>query len=346
MSEQNVQETLADHTRLFDHPHCSTARVSVIQDLQANQYKTARTRLKWAYADHFDINDADWAFLESLARVRNGITTTLVLTHGEGELKDCIFTDLLKGHGPIRDLYDAQIGQLIDAGLLRRPRICGEKRTRIIRKPYYVLTPEATDCIDIGMVGPRIGDLGESVTHSIGARLYGQYMKHRIAKETDWTASVNYYDDLILDEHSMDVAVYVSTDEHSSRDLYAVGEVKTVLSSATEARNSLYKMGNVHCEHKHWIAPRRELINEIVNVAARREWYSMAPVPKTLAVATNTGLRSTNDRLEASTYTAEGPGLPPTPPITEGFSYEMLYRHLNRADPTLFDAPQLDHVRL
>ena len=167
------------------------------------------------------------------------MTANSVLTHGDGTPKDCIHTNLLKGRGPIRDLYDANIEQLLEAGLLRLPRIDGGERTQIIYKPYFVLTPEATDCIDRRTVGSNVGDLGETVTHAIGARLNGQYMRWRVPRETRLEVSVQYYDDLILDDHVVDVAVLVyPPGESHNRRLFAVGEIKTVLSGDSEAINS------------------------------------------------------------------------------------------------------------
>ncbi|MHB9286448.1 hypothetical protein ACKVMT_05350 [Halobacteriales archaeon Cl-PHB] len=348
MDSQKIAQSVAAHSTLFDHPHCSTSRETIVLDVQAGQYETARTRLQRLYAEYFHIEDSDWDFLEALAQVRRALTPKAILTHGEGE-NNCITTDLLKGHAPIRDLYQANIHQLIDAGLLRQPRICGEPRKRIIRKPYYVLTPEATDCIQAGTVGPGIGDLGESVTHAVGARLYGEFMKQRVRQEQDMDVSVEYYDDLILDDHDVDVAVrvYPPGESHNQR-LYAVGEVKTVLSGDSEAVNTMYKMGAVDCEHKHWITPRRELVNEIVNVAALRGWYTLDPVPENLALETepSSGIRSTNDRIGESMYVAEGLGMPISTPLTEVFTYEMLYRKLKQADPAMFDPPTVTSARL
>lgn len=349
MRSQKTQNKLAEHSTLFDHPHCSTSRASIVMDIQVGQYAMARKRLKKLYGKHFGINDADWEFLEALAQVRRALTKNTILTHGHGEVKDSIMTNLLKGHGPIRDLYGANVDRLLETGLLRQPRICGELRERIIHKPYYVLTPESTDCIETGTVGPGIGDLGESVTHAVGARLYGEYMRRRVSQELDLKASIQYYDDLILDEHDIDVAVLVyPPGESHNRQLYAVGEVKTVLSSDDEAINSCYKMGAVDCEHKHWIAPRRELINEVVNVAALRGWYTMDPVPENLALETkdNSGIRSTNDRLSTTEYVAEGLGMPLSTPLSEGFSYEMLYRKIKQTDPAMFDLPVVSTTRI
>lgn len=349
MVSQKTRDKLAAHSTLFGHPRCSTSRESIVMDVQGGQYAIARKRLKRLYDEHFSIDDADWEFLEALAQVRRALTNNAILTHGHGEVKDCITTDLLKGHGPIRDLYGANVDQLLEAGLLRRPRICGDSRERIIHKPYYVLTPESTDCIETGTVGPGVGDLGESVTHAVGARLYGEYMRQRIREERDLKASIEYYDDAILDEHDIDVAVFVYPPGKShKRRLFAVGEVKTVLSSDKEARNSLRKMGAVNCEHKHWIAPRRELINQIVNVAALRGWYTLKSVPEDLPLETkpDSGIRSTNDRIAESEYVAEGLGMPLSTPLTEGFTYEMLYRQLKQADPATFDLPTVTTARI
>lgn len=349
MSFQNNSSGLADHTTLFNHSRCTTSRASIVQDLHADQYETARKRLKQLYTKHFDITHSDWRFLKALASVRNGLTQNIVLTHGDENPRDMITTNLLKGHGPIRDLYDVQPKTLIDADLLRYPRIRGEQRERIIYKPYYVLTPEATDCISANTTGPGVGDLGESVTHAVGARLYGQFMKHRVTQNTDLKPSIEYYDDLILDDHDIDVAVRVYPPGKShEKELYAIGEVKTVLGSDAEAINSLYKTGVVQCEHKHWIAPRRELINKIINIAAHRGWYTLDRVPDTLPLQTRTesGIRSTNDRIANSDYAVDTPGLPPTTPLTEGFSYELLYRELKESDPTIFDLPRVGTATL
>ena len=349
MSQNNRGNVLADHNTLFGHPRCSVERTSIVLDIQAAQYDTARSRLQNLYGKYYGITDADWQFLEALASVRSGLQKNTILTHGEGPQKACIHTHLLKGHAPLRDLYDVDVEPLFAAGLLRRPRICGEERKRIIHKPYFVLTPEATDCIDVGLVGPGVGDLGESVTHAVGARLYGEYMKHRISQETGDSASVTYYDDLILDDYDVDVAVHTYPPGRShEKQLYAVGEVKTVISREKEALDALHKLGAVQCEVKHWITPRREMINEIVNIAVRRGWYTMDPVPETLSLETaaGSGIRSTNDRLAASEYVAHGMGMPLTTPLTAGFSYEMLYRKLKAADPATFDLPRVTTARL
>ncbi|MFC7116646.1 hypothetical protein ACFQH2_19175 [Natronoarchaeum sp. GCM10025703] len=287
----------------------------------------------------------DWEFLQSLAAVRNAMTTRTILTREDDRGENSLFTDLFKGHAPIRDFYDGNIDALFEAGLLRQPRICGEKRTRIIYKPYYVLTPEATDCIDAGLVGPNVGDLGESVVHAIGARLYGHYMRQRLSNLTKYHVMIEYYDDLLLDNHDVDVAVFIRpANRTNGRELHAVGEVKTVLSADSEAINALHKMGALQKPQcKHWIAPRRELINEIVNVAALRGWYSLDRVPTTLALenAQSSGIRSTNERIEDSEFLADQHGGPLTTPLTKGFSYTMLYRELKRMEPSLFDAPRV-----
>lgn len=342
-----TDNTLASHTALFSHPRCTASRASIVQDIHAGLYDQARTRLKRLYVNCFNIDDADWQFLEALADVRNQMVTKTILEWEEGSERYYIMTDLLKGHGPIRDLYGANVDQLLEAELLRRPRIWGDDRKRIIYKPYYVLTSEATDCIERGIVGPNVGDFGETVTHAVGARLYGTYIQNRIQRTTELKADIVYYDDFILDDHDIDVAVrvYPPGESHNKR-LYAVGEVKTVLSSDQEAINSLYKMGAVDCEHKHWIAPRRELINEIVNVAALRGWYSLDEVPETLPLETKpeSNIRSTNDRLAESEYVADGLGMPLSTPLTEGFTYEMLYRDIKQVDPAAFDVPRVKTV--
>jgi hypothetical protein len=340
-----VTDSLADHSTLFNHRRCSITRASIVQDIQAGQYPTAQKRLQRAYQECFGLDAVDWEFLESLAAVRSAMTTKTIATREDREEGDYLFTDLFKGHAPIREFYNANIEALFEAGLLRHPRICGEKRTRIIYKPYYVLTSEATDCIDAGLVGPNVGDLGESVVHAIGARLYGKFMKRRLSDLTEYHVMVEYYDDLLLDDHDVDVAVFVRPpDQANGRDLYAVGEVKTALSADSEAINSLYKMGALRePKCKHWIAPRRELINEIVNVAALRGWYSLDRVPETLALENSqgSGIRSTNERIEASEFIADQSGGPMTTPLTKGFSYTMLYRELKQMDPSLFDAPRI-----
>lgn len=349
MNAGNYNSGLADHTTLFNHSRCTTTRASIIQDLHGGQYETARNRLKRLYTTYFDIQESDWQFLEALASVRNGLTKNTILTHGDENPRDTIMTNLLKGHGPIRDLYDVDTDKLLHANLIRHPHICGEQRERVIHKPYYVLTPEATDCITAGTTGPGIGDLGESVTHAVGARLYGEFMKHRISQETDLKPSIEYYDNLILDDHDIDVAVRVYPPGKShTKELYAIGEVKTVLSGDNEAINTLYKTGAVRCEHKHWIAPRRELLNEIINIAALRGWYTMDRVPDTLPLETRaeSGIRSTNDRIADSDYLAEKMGIPSTTPLTEGFSYEMLYRAIKEIDPTTFDLTRVGTAHL
>jgi hypothetical protein len=340
-----VTDALADHSTLVNHRRCSLTRGSLIQDIQAGQYQAAQTRLRRAYQECFGVDAMDWDFLRSLAAVRSAMTRKTILTREDKKEGDCLFTDLLKGHAPIREFYDASIEALFEAGLLRQPRICGGKRTRIIYKPYYVLTPEATDCLDAGRVGPNVGDLGESVVHAVGARLYGQYMRKRLSTLTGYDVMVEYYDDLLLDDHDVDVAIFVRpADEANGRELYAVGEVKTALSADSEAINSLHKMGALRePQCKHWIAPRRELINRIVNVAALRGWYSLDRVPETLAIENSqgSGIRSTNERIEDSEYIADQSGGPMTTPITKGFSYTMLYRELKQMDPSLFDAPRV-----
>lgn len=349
MNSKKYASGLADHTTLFNHSRCTATRMSIVQDLHGGQYETARNRLKRLYKTHFDIQKSDWQFLEALASVRNALTKNIILTHGDENPQDTITTNLLKGHGPIRDLFGVNADKLLHANLLRHPHIRGEQRERIIHKPYYVLTPEATDCIATGTTGPGVGDLGESVTHAVGARLYGRFMKHRVSQETSLEPSIEYYDNLILDNHDIDVAVRVYPPGKShTKELYAIGEVKTVLSSDAEAINTLYKTGEVRCEHKHWIAPRRELLNEIINVAALRDWYTMDRVPDTLPLETRaeSGIRSTNDRIADSDYLAEKTGIPSTTPLTEGFSYEMLYREIKEIDPTTFDLPRVGTARL
>jgi len=159
---------------------------------------------------------------------------------------------------------------------------------------------------------------------------------------------VEYYDGLLLDDHDVDVAVIVRPpDEANGRKLYAVGEVKTVLSSESEAINSLYKMGALRePQCKHWIAPRRELINEIVNVAAIRGWYSLDPVPETLSIEMShgSGVRSTNRRIGESDFTGERG--PMRTPLTKGFTFTMLYRKLKEMNPSLFDPPRLPDDRI
>lgn len=349
MAPQKLNRTLANHEILFKHARYSATRASIVQDVQAGQYEKAQKRLKRLYEKCFGICNTDWKFLRALGSVRNGMIASTVLTHGEGKTQDCITTTLLKGHGPIRDLFDANINQLVEAGLIRYPRIRGEKRQRVIYKPYYVLTPEATDCIDVGLVGPQVGDLGESVVHAVGARLYGEYMKRRVARETGRKPTVEYYSDLPLDKHTIDIAIYLPHREKSyGRDLYAVGEVKTALGSDREVLDSMHKMGAVRCEHKHWIAPRRELINEILNVAAVRDWYTLNVVPETLPLETNpnSGIRSTNDRIAESTFSPDVPGSPMATPLTRGFSYMHLYHAVKKSDPALFDAPKVTEARI
>lgn len=349
MNNTKGSETLADHDELFTRRRCSIDRASIVQDIIAGQYATAQTRLRREYQQCFDLEPSDWGFLTGIAAVRNAMPARTILTHGTDEQQDCIFTHLLKGHGPIRDLFGASIKKLLEAGLLRYPRISGEERQRIIHKPYYAITPEATDCIDEGLVGPNVGDLGESVAHAVGTRLYGEYMRRRFS-QMGYEVWIEYYDDLLLDDHDIDVAVFVrESDDQNGRTLFSVGEVKTTLSSDQEAINSLVKMGAVRdCPSKHWIAPRRELINEIVNVAAAREWYSINRVPETLALETthSSGTRGTNDRLEGSEFVADNVGTPLTTPLTKGFTYEMLYRELKEMEPSLFDAPPVTKARI
>ena len=340
MSANNPKNTLAEHQQLFNNKYCSTRRESIVQDIIAGQYEVAQRRLQREYQRCFGIELADWNFLEALARVRNAMTRQTVLPHPD---KDPQITDIWKGHAPIRDFYGADIDALLTAGLIRRPRVMGEERKRIIHKPYYVLTAEATDCIDAGVVGPGVGDLGESITHAVGARLYGAFMRKKL--KDDCGVRVEYYDDSLLDDHEIDVVVYLRLDDADGWRLFSIGEVKTVLSSEQEALNSLFKLGSIQAPCKHWIAPRRELINEIISIAAVRGWFSIGSIPETLALETSrtSNLRSTNQRLEEGEYRGQDNGGPIYVPITKGFSYEMLYRKLKSREPSLFDAtPNLD----
>lgn len=349
MNNSGLDDNIAEHEELFTHRYCSVDRASIVQDILAGQYTTAQTRLRREYQQCFDLEASDWGFLNGIAAVRNAMPARTILTYGSSAQEDCIFTHLLKGHAPIRDLYGANIETLFEAGLIRYPRISGEERKRIIHKPYYALTPAATDCINEGLVGPNVGDLGESVAHAVGIRLYGEYMR-RWFSEMGYDVWIEYYDDLLLNDHTVDVAVFIrQSDESNGRTLYSVGEVKTTLGSDQEAINSLIKMGAVQdCPSKHWIAPRRELINEIVNIAAEREWYTMDRVPETLALdmPNSSGTRGTNDRLGESEFIVDNIGTPLTTPLTRGFTCEMLYRDLKEMEPSLFDAPPVTEARL
>ncbi|SDR06806.1 hypothetical protein [Natronobacterium texcoconense] len=342
--EQISNDTLADHEELFTHHRCSTSRASIVQDIQAKQYDRARKRLKRLYEKCFGITHAEWKFLDGLAAVRVPSLAPTFLSRSDGNSRESIGMNLLKGHGPIRDFYGANTDRLHEAGLLRYPRVCGAERRRILNKPFFVLTPEATDCIDKGVVGPNVGDLGESVVHALGVQLYSMYMRIRAVRETGKSATAEHYTDIVLDDYDLDVAIFVyPSGESHKKELYAVGEVKTALSAENEAITAMHKMGGVRCNHKHWIAPKRDLLNKIVNIAAIREWYSLDEVPETLALETNSnsGIRSTNERLTESEFCPNVPGSPLSTPLTEVHSYTMLHRNIKSHYPLLFDPPDV-----
>lgn len=343
---ENIISELADHKLLFKRDD-TPSRTTIEFDVSAEQYSTARRRLRILYQDAFGVTPLEWKFLESLASLRNAMTKNIWLVRRPDDAahlteRESILVNLFSGHGVVRDFFEVNIGKLTDAGLLQFPRINGNTRKRLNYKPYYVLTPEAGDCIARRLVGTNIGDLGETVVHSLGARMAGEVLTQRAKQATGCPAIARYYDDLETPgNEDLDVLVYIQHDEGHTHELWAVAEVKTGWSKPSELEDSLYKMGNVRTKRKFWVFPTRDLANRMVEHARTRGWYEMDAIPESLPLRTtlSSGIRSTNDRIDDGDFA--GKQFVPYPPMTGVLSYRAMYNNLKEIDPALFDPPRL-----
>lgn len=341
-----ANDQIAKHERLWEHPDCHPdwTRTSIVQDLQAKQYLKAQDRLKRWYKHCYGLDEDDFRFIEALAEMRNQVShITPIMGYSNGEPNDGFTQSLLQGHGDVRDFFDADIESLIDAGLVYYPSIDGQTRKRIIYKPYYCISSEALDCIDKRVQGPDIGDKGESVTHSIGCRLVGEYLRRMLTHATGDTTRVEYYSEDLLDSHAIDVVVLKNNPDTQSMEVFAIAEVETGLNREAEVLNDFTKLGQIACPEKYWIAPTRNLCNRMLNVILARDWFDLEPVPEDLPLFSGEGvLRNTNRRLANATFT---PGefncrTVPHQPVTTVLSYSDLYRILKtQYEPTLFDPP-------
>jgi len=351
--EENCLNKLAGHELLFERDD-TPPRTTVLMDIAANQYDTARRRLRTLYQATFGVTPLEWKFFECLASVRNAMTKHIWMVREPEDAahlteQESVLVNLFSGHGVVRDFFEADIEKLMNAGLLRRPRIDGTTRKRINYKPYYVLTPEAGDCIARRLVGSNIGDFGETVVHSLGARMAGEVLQHRAEQSTGQQVTVRYYDNLeTRDNDDLDVMVYVQDEDGHGKDLWAVAEVKTGWANPSELENSLYKMGHVDgfqrsmwSPRKYWVFPTRDLANRMVEHARTRGWYEMDEVPENLPLRTKdtSGIRSTNERVADGEFL--GKQFTPQSPMTGVLSYRAMYNDLKAIDPAMFDPPRL-----
>ncbi|ELZ81774.1 hypothetical protein C453_17199 [Haloferax elongans ATCC BAA-1513] len=344
--KQNVQ--LASHEKLFNHPQCPTEfrRASVVQTIQAGQHKRARRQLKRAYKQLFALDDYDFQFLLYLADLRNQINAFSPVSKTDpdtGEVSHGWTQTLMQGHGALRDYFNADIEKLIEAGLLYYPSIDGIQRKRLIRKPYYCITREALDCVNKSVQGPDIGDLGESVTHSLGCRLVAEYLRRAVEQQTGDSVRVEYFVERLVDEHTVDVVALKETPDNQGMKVFAVAEVETGLNRENEVLADMAKLGQVDSPRKLWVAPTRQLVNRMLNVVLKRDWYDIDPVPQDLPLLTGEGiLHNTNRRLRDAEYTPEDVQWTDVPhtPVTDVLSYMDLYDILkNQFDASMFDTP-------
>ncbi|MDJ1431156.1 hypothetical protein [Halostagnicola sp. A-GB9-2] len=349
MSKLKANDRVSKHTTLFEHDDCKTdwTRQSILQDVQAEQYQQAQKRLKRWYSHCFGIDEDDWQFVEAMASLRNQSSRITPITRevdGEYQNETGFLQTLMQGHGVIRDYFDADTDALFEADLIYYPSIDGQERQRLIYKPFYCLSSNALDCIDVRVQGPDIGDLGESVTHSLGCRLVSEYLKRSVEHHTGDRVTVEYYVEHLIEEHTIDVVVRKNNPETSQMEIFAVVEVETGLNRESEVLEDFTKLGHVDCSRKFWISPTRNIANRCLNVILARDWLDIDTVPEELPLLTGEGvLHNTNQRLKSATFEPENVKWSEVPhtPVTDVLSYQDMYDMLKtQYDPTLFDLPR------
>ena len=210
---------MSDHENNFQqpNPHEVTLLRKVEQDARVGLWEERKKHLRELY----QLSDAEHNILEDMAALE---TPDWTITRGGQE------HHLLEGHTWLRKASGVDFESLQDRGLLERPRIDEEPRQRINHREYWNLTSEARDLLDTKKVGNGIGDLNESIVHSVGVALIGLYAKHVAENGANTTYE--------LDPYAPDVGVVYDllTRDANNGKVLASAEVETTVPSYSRIR--------------------------------------------------------------------------------------------------------------
>lgn len=304
---------MANHEKNFQqpNPHEVTLLQKIEQDARADLWEERKKHLRELY----QLSDTEHKVLETMAALE---TPDWTATY-EGQEHH-----LLEGHTWLRKASSVDFKSLQNRGLIEQPRIDGESRQRIYHRKYWNLTSEARDLLDTTKVGSGIGDLNESVVHSIGVALTALYAKHVAEQNTDRTYSVDTY---ASDE---DVVYDLLTRDADTGEIIASAEIETTVPEYSRLRTEAVKLA-YQPGPSLWVAPTRDVLVRIMNTLRDMGILPLSrPIPRTLALMSTDSIRGIRERIQ----TAESES--GNEYVTDAATYAFLADELKEARPEFF----------
>ncbi|WP_436931475.1 hypothetical protein [Halosimplex halobium] len=273
---------MADHEKNFEqpNPHEKTLFRKVEQDARVGLWKERKEHLRELY----QLSDAEVNVLEKMAMLE---TPNWTITYEEED------HHLLEGHTWLRKKSGVDFESLQDRGLLEQPRVNGDVRQRIYHREFWNLTTEARDLVDTTKVGSGVGDLNESIVHSLGVALIALYGKNVAEQDAKTTFSMDTY---VPDEG----VVYdlLARDSETGKVLTSA-EVETTVPEysrlRTEAAKLAYQPGP-----SVWVFPNRDVLVQVMNTLRDIGILNLPrPLPRTLALNSTDSVRGIRERIQA-----------------------------------------------
>ncbi|WP_224268529.1 hypothetical protein [Haloprofundus salinisoli] len=306
---------MANHRNNFDKPnqHELTLLRKIEQDAQVGLWNVRKKHLRELYR----LSKAEHDVLERMATLETPDWTTTY--HGQVH-------HLLEGHTWLRKKSGVDFESLQDRGLLERPRVDGKPRQRIYHREFWNLTSEARDLLDTAKVGEGIGDLNESVVHSIGVALTCLYAKHVIEPEVDVTYTLDTY------APEMGVVYDLLTRDADSGDILASAEVETTVPAYSRLRDEATKLA-YQPGPTIWVAPNRDVLVRIMNTLRELGLLTLPrPLPRTLALTSSDSVRGIRERIHMAVSESDAE----LDFVSDVATYEFLANELKKVRPEFF----------
>ncbi|MBV0924745.1 hypothetical protein KTS45_11095 [Halomicroarcula limicola] len=306
---------MANHEKKFPqpNPYQVTLLRKIEQDARVGLWEERKKHLRELY----QVNDSELNVLETMATLETPDWTT---TYDGQE------HHLLEGHTWLRKASGVDFESLQNRGLLERPRVDGEPRQRIYHREYWNLTSEARDLIDTTKVGSGIGDLNESVVHSLGVALTSLYAKY-IAEEN---ANTTYS----LDAYAPDESVVYDllTRDADTGEVLASAEVETTVPEYSRLRTEAVKLA-YQPGLSLWVAPNRDVLVRIMNTLRNMGILTLSrPLPRTLALMSSDSVRGIRERIQTAADNDETEN----EYVTDVATYAFLADELKEVRPEFF----------
>lgn len=306
---------MANHEKNFEtpNPHESMLLQKIEQDARVGLWEERKHHLRELY----QLNEAELDVLEKMVELEIPDWTT--------SYEGCEH-HLLEGHTWLRKESGVDFASLHERGLIERPRVDGKPRQRIYHREYWNLTSEARDLLDTAKVGKGIGDLNESVVHSVGVALTSLYAKHVIEPNINATYALDTY------APEEGVVYDLLTRDADSGDVLASAEVETTVPAYSRLREEAAKLA-YQPGPSIWVAPNRDVLVRIMNTLREMGILNLSrPLPRTLTLLSTDSIRGIRERIQV--VAAESG--PENEYVTDAATYAFFADELKEVRPEFF----------